>query len=185
MSSPRILIAGVGNIFLGDDAFGVEVARRLTSRPLPQGVRAIDFGIRGLDLAFALLEAYDLAILVDATSRGGSPGTVYVIEPEPEPPGADEVLVEIHGINPENVLRLVRSLGGRPPPLRVVGCEPATLGSDEDPALGLSPAVQPAVDEAVRLIEGLVTEYVDRGAATTGTSSGPVPPNEGQPKGRV
>jgi hydrogenase maturation protease len=184
MSGPRILIAGVGNIFLGDDAFGVEVARRLASRPLPEGVRVVDFGIRGFDLAFALMDAYDLAVLVDATPRGGPPGTLYVIEPEPEPPEAAEVMVETHGMNPVNVLRLVRSLGGNPPPMRVVGCEPATLGSDEEPALGLSAAVRPAVDEAVRLIEGLVAEYVDRGAAAAGAFPGPAPANERQTKGR-
>src|SRR5262245_38041928 len=170
MTSPRILIAGVGNIFLGDDAFGVEVVRRLASRALPEGVRVADFGIRGFDLAFALLDAYDLAVLVDATPRGGHPGTLYVIEPEPEPSGTENVPVETHGMNLENVLRLVRSLGGSPPPLRVVGCEPATFGSEEEPALGLSPPVGAAVDEAVRLIEGLVAEYVGGGTSASGVS---------------
>jgi hydrogenase maturation protease len=182
MSSRRILVAGIGNIFLGDDAFGVEVARRLASRPLPAGVRVVDFGIRGFDLALALLDGYDLAVLVDATPRGGPPGTLYVIEPEPEPPEPAEMMVEAHGLNPVNVLRVVRSLGGSPPPLRVVGCEPATLGSDEDPALGLSEPVRAAVDEAVRLIEDLVAEYVGKGAAP-GDACGPAPHPCSEPKG--
>ena len=183
MTGPRVLIAGIGNIFLGDDAFGVEVARRLASRPLPEGVRVVDFGIRGFDLAFALLDGCDLAVLVDATPRGGPPGTLYVIEPEPEPAEAAGGMVETHGMNPMNVLRLVRSMGGRPPPMRVVGCEPATLGSEEDPALGLSEPVAAAVDEAVRLIEGLVAEYLKQGATGLGGLPGPAPDPCGEPKG--
>ncbi len=83
MTPPRILIAGIGNIFLGDDAFGSEVARRLAAQPIPDGVRVVDFGIRGFDLAYALIDGYDATILVDATPRGGSPGTLYLIEPDP------------------------------------------------------------------------------------------------------
>src|SRR3954447_4848965 len=101
MNGPRILIAGVGNIFLGDDAFGVEVARQLAQRPQPEGVRVADFGIRGFDLAYALMDDLDLAILVDAIPRGGAPGTLYVIEPEPEvleEAAAPEEVVETHGM---------------------------------------------------------------------------------------
>src|SRR6202030_732892 len=85
MSAPmkeRILIAGIGNIFLGDDAFGVEVVRRLAARKLPDAIRVVDFGIRGFDLAYALMEGYEITILVDATPRGGQPGTLYTIEPD-------------------------------------------------------------------------------------------------------
>jgi hydrogenase maturation protease len=158
---PRILIAGIGNIFLGDDAFGVEVARRLAARPQPEGVRVVDFGIRGFDLALALTDGCDLAILVDALARGGSPGTLYVIEPElpgPEIPDVSGMMVETHGLHPEKVLRLVRALGGQVPAVRVVGCEPATFGSEEEPAMELSDPVRSAVDEAVRLVESLVAE---------------------------
>jgi hydrogenase maturation protease len=156
----RLLIAGIGNIFLGDDAFGVEVARRLAGRPLPEGVRVVDFGIRGLDLAFALLDGCDGAVLVDAAQRGGPPGTLYVLEPERDDLGDPEAL-EAHGLHPAKVLRMVEALGGRCPWLRVVGCEPATFGSDEDPAMGLSGPVQAAVDEAVRLVEALSKEFLD------------------------
>lgn len=161
MERPRILVAGVGNIFLGDDAFGTEVARTLSQRPQPEGVRVIDFGIRGLDLAYALLDGVDLAILVDAAARGGPPGTLYVLEPDLEQLGTLEAqgrVVEGHGMDPLNVLRMVRTLGGQPPPVRVVGCEPAVLGTEEDLVMGLSEPVRAAVDEAVRLVEGLITE---------------------------
>jgi hydrogenase maturation protease len=155
----RILIAGIGNIFLGDDAFGSEVARRMRDHPLPDGVRVVDFGIRGLDLAYALLDDPDAAILVDAVPRGGPPGTLYVMEPDPvvgDEPSADAPIVEAHAMDPVRVLRMTAAMGGRPRRVLVVGCEPATLGSDEDPTMGLSPPVEAAVDEAIRLIELLV-----------------------------
>jgi hydrogenase maturation protease len=152
----RILIACIGNIFLGDDGFGSEVARRLAGRPLPPGVVLKDFGIRGLDLTYALLDPYDLVILVDACPRGGEPGTVYLVEPDPVEPGADTRL-ETHAMNPMNVLRMVKSMGGAPGRILIVGCEPAEIGSDEEGKLGLSEAVAGAVDEAVRTIETLVS----------------------------
>jgi hydrogenase maturation protease len=157
MKRPRILIAGIGNIFFGDDAFGVEVAQRLAKNPQPEGVRVQDFGIRGFDLACALLDDYDLAILVDAMPRGHPPGTLYVFEPDP--PGTAESLVEPHGLSPDAVLKLVQSLGGRSPPLRVVGCEPATLGTEDEPAMGLSEPVAGAVDEAIRIIGAMVAQF--------------------------
>jgi hydrogenase maturation protease len=161
MTAPRILIAGIGNIFLGDDAFGVEVARRLAERKLPDCARVVDFGIRGFDLAYALLDGYDLTILVDATPRGSPPGTLYRIEPDlsglgdPDSPGA---ALESHGMNPLNVFRLVRSMGGEPRRILLVGCEPAELGEEEDGRMGLSPAVATAVEEAARMIEGIIRQ---------------------------
>src|SRR5438034_3478053 len=121
--NPRILIAGIGNIFLGDDAFGVEVVRCLAGRRLPEGVRVVDFGIRGLDLAYALLDGYDAAIVVDVAPRGGRPGTLYVLEPTL--PTADEApLLEAHSMDPVRVLRTVAALGGKVERLLIVGCEP-------------------------------------------------------------
>jgi hydrogenase maturation protease len=128
MNVPRILVAGIGNIFLGDDAFGVEVVRRLATQNLPQGVEVVDFGIRSLDLTYALLDGYGAVILIDAIPRGQTPGTLYVIEPEPDEPvvgRADEVLLESHRLNPANVLQLVRRMGGRIDRLLLVGCEPS------------------------------------------------------------
>ena len=165
MNRPRILIAGIGNIFFGDDAFGVEVFRRIVQQPLPDGVRAIDFGIRGFDLACAILEGYDAVILVDATVRGGPAGTLYVVEPDLEFLESDETEPELegHALSPARVLRWVQAIGGRTPPLRLVGCEPASLGSEDQPQMGLSPVVADAVERAVPLIRSLINEFVTEG----------------------
>src|SRR6266511_3357417 len=158
--TPQTLVAGIGNIFLGDDGFGVEVVRRLAERPLPEGVRVADFGIRGFALAYALLEGYDAVILVDATRRGGRPGTLYVIEPDlndQDEPGAPEAALATHGMDPVKVFRLVRALGGRLPRVRLVGCEPATFGPEEG-EMGLSEPVRAAVSGAIELIEEQITD---------------------------
>jgi len=168
MTTPRILVAGIGNIFLGDDAFGVEVAWRMSRRAMPENVRVADFGIRGMDLAYALLDGYDAAILVDAAARGGDPGTLYVIEPENPEGGPVPALVEAHGMNPMRVLDMVRALGGRPKRVLVVGCEPATLGDEIEGAMGLSAPVEAAVGGAIAMVESLVsriTEEMQAGAA--------------------
>lgn len=150
----RILVAGIGNIFFGDDAFGVEVSRRLGARSLPEGVRVVDFGIRGLDLTYALLEGWDAAILVDAAPRGGQPGTLYVLEPETD---ADvPASIETHGMDPARVLALLREMGGTPPVLRIVGCEPGPI--PEGFEMRLSPEVEAAIDPAVALVEDLVAQ---------------------------
>ena len=157
--SKRILVAGIGNIFLGDDGFGVEVVRRLAGRELPEGVEVVDFGIRGLDLAYALQEEYELVVFVDATPRGQEPGTVYLIEPEIEEDG--EVTLDTHGMDPVKVIKLSRALGAGPTRTLVVGCEPQVVVSGEDyddMLMGLSEPVRAAVGGAVRLVESLVEE---------------------------
>lgn len=152
--TPRILVAGVGNIFRGDDAFGVEVARCLLARPHPENVRVADFGTRGHDLAYAILDGYDVLILVDATARGGAPGTLYTLELDSNealrsaPPGG-------HDLDLSAALRLVRDLGGSFPRLYLVGCEPAELGDDEG-RMGLSEPVRQAVEHAVEVVESLI-----------------------------
>lgn len=157
MTSPATLVAGIGNIFLGDDGFGVEVVRRLTERPARQDVRVVDFGIRGVDLAYALLEGYDRVILVDAVARGGAPGTLYVLEPElPELGDAAPTSTEAHGLVPTQALSMAQAMGARLPFLRVVGCEPGQLGADDDIQVGLSPPVAAAVPGAVGLIVELL-----------------------------
>jgi hydrogenase maturation protease len=164
--SPRILVAGVGNIFLGDDGFGVEVARRLAAHPQPKGVRVVDFGIRGLDLTYALLDGIDAAILIDTAPRGEAPGTLYVIEPEPPATGDSEgVAIEGHDLDPVKVLRLVAALGGRVGRLLVVGCEPEPLDEADEMRMGLSELVQAAVSEAVVMIESLIADLLLRQAA--------------------
>jgi hydrogenase maturation protease len=156
VTDPRILIACIGNIFLGDDGFGVEVAKRLLRRKLPEEARVVDYGIRGFDLAYALMDGYDVTIFVDATQRGGEPGTLYVIEPDLEELDRSEAtLVDAHAMNPVKVLGLARSMGAEFGRILVVGCEPATLGPEEG-QMGLSEPVEAAVDEAVGLIESLI-----------------------------
>lgn len=155
----RILVACIGNIFLGDDAFGVEVAAKLARRALPANVRVADYGIRGLDLAYALTDGYDASILVDAVPRGGAPGTLYTIEPDWETVGEHAGVVDAHGMNPMAVLAMVKGMGGRPKHLLVVGCEPSPWDGDEDEErMGLSGPVQRAVDSAVEMIESLVRD---------------------------
>jgi hydrogenase maturation protease len=160
--SVKILVAGIGNIFLGDDAFGSEVARRLAVRELPDAVRVVDFGIRGFDLTYALLDGYDVTIFVDATPRGGAPGTLYTIEPdlkELDQPDTEGTSVDPHGMNPLKVLSMVKSMGGEFKRILLVGCEPAPLES-EDGHMGLSEPVEAAVDEAVKVVESLVREIL-------------------------
>ena len=165
MTEPRerILIAGIGNIFLGDDAFGCEVVRRLAGRTWDEGVRVVDFGIRGFDLAYALMDGYEVTIFVDATPRGGEPGTLYTIEPDLEElAGLDPqaMMVETHGMNPLKVLAMVKAMGGGFKRILLVGCEPETFGPEEG-QMGLSQAVENAVDEAVRIVESLVEKILN------------------------
>jgi hydrogenase maturation protease len=159
VNQASVLVAGIGNIFLGDDGFGVEVVRRLSARELPPGVRVVDFGIRGFDLAYALLDDQDVTILVDAVSRGGEPGTLYTLEPDANKSDEEDaraMMVETHGMNPMKVLALARAMGGEPKRVLLVGCEPLSLGSPEEGQMGLSAPVDAAVDEAVSMIESLV-----------------------------
>ena len=161
--TPSILIAGIGNIFLGDDAFGVEVVQRLADCKLPDRVKAIDFGIRGFDLACALLDGSDVTVLVDACPRGGTPGSVYVIEPDLSSLGRQEAQqssVDAHSMNPLNVIRLAKSMGGELKRILLVGCEPATLGPEEG-HMGLSEPVAAAVEEAVSVVQSLVHKIRD------------------------
>jgi hydrogenase maturation protease len=155
---PTILVAGIGNIFLGDDGFGVEVIRRLESRTLPKGVRVTDFGIRGFDLAYALQDGYETTILVDACPHGDAPCTLYIIEPdlkECDEPGAPQPMIEAHAMNPVSVLRMARAMNIEVRNILIVGCEPESLGGDEG-HMGLSAPVEAAVDEAIKLIESLI-----------------------------
>jgi len=151
----RVLVAGIGNVFLGDDGFGVALAQRLAARELPEGVDVVDYGIRGMDLAYALAD-YDAAVLLDATPRGGEPGTLYVIEPSAQ----DADGFDAHGMDPVKVLALARTLGGELPRVLVVGCEPLTrITGDEDEIVAeLSGPVRAALAEAERLVDELITK---------------------------
>lgn len=160
MIRPRVLVAGIGNIFLGDDAFGVEVVKELARRSLPDQVKVVDFGIRGLDLTYALLDGYEAAILVDAAPRGVAPGTLHVLEPEPAEPSDSDLAVEGHNLDPARVLRLAAALGGAVKRLLVVGCEPTPMHDADDMAMGLSGPVQAAVGEAANLVEALLAQLL-------------------------
>jgi hydrogenase maturation protease len=155
----RILIAGIGNIFLGDDAFGVETVRELAKREWPAEVRVVDFGIRAYDLAYAIADGYDAVILVDAAPRGQAPGTVYLIEPELNGCERSDLLVNGHSLNPVTVLQMAAALDVKIGRLYVVGCEPAMLESDEG-EIGLSAPVAAAVPHAVGMIQTLVGELL-------------------------
>ena len=150
------MVAGIGNIFLGDDAFGVELARRLTTETLPDGVRVADYGIRGMHLAYDLLEmAPDTTILLDAVSRGGEPGTVYVLKIGPDHvPSIESSTVDAHGMAPDAVLALLDNLGGSAGRTLLVGCEPAST----EEVMGLSTTVAAAVDRAVGVVLDLLTD---------------------------
>jgi hydrogenase maturation protease len=162
----RLLIAGVGNIFLGDDGFGVEVARRLAAADLPDWAQAVDYGIRGMHLAYDLANGYESAILVDATPRGGEPGTIYVIEPDLTGPVAAEdagqaenPIFNAHGMQPDVVLGMLGMLDAGSRQVLVVGCEPASV----DYGIGLSQPVADAVDEAVRVVHDLISAAAEAG----------------------
>jgi len=174
--SQRILVAGIGNIFLGDDGFGVEVVRRLAAHPLPSGVRVADFGIRGVHLAFEILEhPEDTTILVDITPRGGAPGTVYLIEPDLAAlADAATGTADAHSMTPEAVFGLLRSMGGTPRRVWIVGCEPLSL----EEKMGLSAPVEQAVDEAVALVLDVIAregrEETERAENVAGAVAGPL-----------
>jgi hydrogenase maturation protease len=160
---PAILVAGIGNIFLGDDAFGVEVVRRLAGVQLPESVRVADFGIRGFDLAYALQDGYETTILLDACPHGEAPGTLYVIEPDLkalDDPDDPQAVVEAHAMNPINVLRMARAMNIEIKNVLLVGCEPETLGGEEG-QMGLSAAVEAAVDHAVKLVESIINKILN------------------------
>jgi len=152
----NVLIAGIGNIFAGDDAFGCEVARLLMKRRLPPHVRVVDFGIRGLDLAYALLDKPDLTILVDATPQGGVPGTIYTIEPDLKDLdcGANDSL-DGHSVDPLRVLRIVKTMDGELGSILLIGCEPSDLGGEEG-RMGLTPVVAAAVEHAADIAVSLL-----------------------------
>jgi len=163
------LVAGVGNIFLGDDAFGVEVARSLGRRTLSPGILVKDYGIRGFDLAYALLEPWEAVIIVDALPRNDVPGTLYIVEPDlsrmgdPSTPGME---MNPHGMDPVRVLNLALTIAPITAPIFVVGCEPNDFGDELEGRMGLSAPVQAVVEEASDMVEDLVAR-IRTGATTT------------------
>jgi hydrogenase maturation protease len=154
----QILVAGVGNAWLQDDAFGGTCARRLEERGVPSGVTVMDFGTGGLDLAYEIMRGYDALILLDASRQGGEPGTLYVIEPSMDDLAGSSIedgdVINPHGMDPQTVLRFVGAIGGFSGRVVVIGCEP---GQVDEVGLGLTPAVDDVVERALTL----VTETID------------------------
>jgi hydrogenase maturation protease len=179
MSSQRILIACIGNIFLGDDGFGVEVAHRLLHRahnPYPPSVAVVDFGIRGIDLAYALLDGYDTLVLVDAIPRGGPPGTLYLIEPDltsETSVQANRTTLDAHSMDPVKVLAFAQTLGAIPPRVLLVGCEPMHIASGEDAEMqmGLSEPLLMAIDKTISFIDRLIEDLLSAREIEKGTRS--------------
>jgi hydrogenase maturation protease len=159
-----ILVAGIGNIFLGDDGFGVEVVKRLSAHEFGSRVKVVDFGIRGFDLAYALQDGYETTILVDAYPHGQTPGTVSLVEPdlsklnEPQN-GPQKSVVETHGMNPLNVLRMASEMNAGLKKILLIGCEPADFGGEQG-RMGLSQPVEAAVGEAVKMIISVVEKIL-------------------------
>ena len=159
----QILVACIGNIFLGDDAFGVHVAQRLMECNFPSSVKIGDFGIRGLDLVHALVQNWDAAILVDAVPHGKKPGSLYIIEPEmPDLPDAapQENLMQGHSMDPVKVLQMVREMGGTVGRILLVGCEPTPINPEGEMQMELSPRVAAAIEPAVRAIGALIADIM-------------------------
>jgi hydrogenase maturation protease len=155
----RTLVAGVGNIFQRDDAFGVEVIRLLESRPAPPGVKVADFGIRGVHLVYELLDGCDLFVLVDAAQRGCAPGTVTVLEVEPTDMASPSGVLDAHGLAPDQVFAMLNSMGSRPGRSLVVACEPADVSA----GMGLSDQVREALPHAVRVVEEILEQVKREG----------------------
>ena len=154
----KILIAGVGNAWLRDDGFGGEVARRLEALELPEGVAVMDAGTGGLDLAYEVMRGYDALVILDVSRQGGEPGTLYVMEPDEDSAEVgieDGEVINPHGMDPQTVLRFVRSIGAWPGRVIVIACEPAEV---EQMGWGLSEELKPAVAAAVRLVVQTVQE---------------------------
>lgn len=166
----QLLVAGIGNIFFGDDGFGVEVAWELLKRRWPEHIRVVDFGIRGLDLTYALLSGdYEQVILIDAVDRGGVPGTIYLIEPSgcsgDEAEGADGEdlsagpgMIDPHDLNPDKVLGAVAAMGGRLERVVLIGCQPRAARSAEALAAGLSPAVRGAIPKTIEMLDSILDD---------------------------
>lgn len=161
-ASRSVLVAGVGNIFLGDDAFGSEVARRLQGTAMPQGVGVVDYGIGGIHLAYDLLDGVDLLVLIDAVEHNKPPGTVSIIEVDPDQIGS--VALDSHAMDPAAVLANVQRLGGMVPRTLIVACQPM----DSSERLGLSDVVAAAVVPAIDAVGELLVEELSAGPARTG-----------------
>ncbi|MGW1737656.1 hydrogenase maturation protease [Nocardia sp. NPDC001965] len=149
----RVLVAGIGNFFLGDDGFGSEVVRRLRCADEPR-VRVVDYGIRGMHLAYDLLDDWAALVLVDAVPDRGTPGRVEVLRAETGDTAAGGL--DAHAMNPAAVFAGVRALGGTVPPTVIVGCQVESV----DERIGLSVPVANAVDAAAQAVQRVVADLL-------------------------
>lgn len=156
--SARILIAGVGNIFFGDDAYGCEVIGRVQREKWPPDVRVEDYGIRSTHLAFELMSGYEGAILIDAVPRGGAPGTLYVIEPDMRSAAATP---DAHTMDLSSLFAFMHTLEGYKPRIIIVGCEPGSAAE----GMPLSPPVAGAVEQTLPLLRDVLEKYFHHVAA--------------------
>jgi hydrogenase maturation protease len=168
---PHTLVAGIGNIFLGDDGFGCEVVRLLAARQLPQGTKVIDYGIRGLDLAYALLDPYRTVIFVDAISRGEAPGTIYLLQPA-DPKSPENTALDPHSMDPVHLLAMARSLGEIAAEIFIVGCEPADFGDEFEGRMGLSDTVQASVEAGAQAVLDLFAKINQQDTQPTASLCG-------------
>jgi hydrogenase maturation protease len=156
-SKKRVMIAGVGNMFMKDDGFGGAVVRKMMSKTFPEGVELKDFGTGGLKLAYDLMKGYDALVLLDVSKRGEKPGSLYVIEPSESEVSADlaESPIDPHGSDPSTVLRFVKAIGSWPGKVLIVACEP---GNIEEFEIGLSENVNASIDKAIEFVDDIINE---------------------------
>jgi hydrogenase maturation protease len=166
----RVLVAGIGNIFLGDDGFGCSVIRELERMDPPAHTRIVDYGIRGLDLAYALLEPYETVIFVDAIARGGAPGTLYLLQPV-QPGQSEDTPLDPHSMDPVRLLAMARSLGEITAEIFIVGCEPFDFGDELEGRMELSTVVAAAVPEAAQAVLELIQRACSRDAVLAGVAT--------------
>ena len=154
MTSGRVLVAGFGNLLLGDDGFGVAVVRKLAAEPIPAGVETLEVGTGGMELVYGLMGGFDRLIVVDAVRRGHAPGTLYVFRPsDADLASAPGEPIDPHFAEPTRAMKMAKSLGYLPADVTVVGCEPGPCDLD----LTLSPPVSTAVEQALgRVREALL-----------------------------
>jgi hydrogenase maturation protease len=177
---PQILVAGIGNAWMRDDAFGGEVVKKLLELDLPEGVTVVDFGTGGLDLAYEVMRGYNALVLVDVSRQGGEAGTLYVMDPDPDDikPIGDGEVVNPHGMDPHTVLRFVKTVGAWPGRVVIVACEPALV---EEMGLGMSPEVEAAVDRGTTLVIDTVAELHAEAEAAANEPEKKPPPVPGGP----
>ncbi len=173
--NPEVLVACIGNIFLGDDGFGFHVAQALAACEMPTGVEVRDYGIRAIDLAYSLLRPWRAVVLVDAITRGGAPGTLYLLQPEEAAANLAATALDPHSMDAASVVAMAGSLGRVSAEIYIVGCEPASFGADDGGRMGLSPEAAARIPEAVSMIRELTVRLINTAADFAASTQGGLP----------